>query len=65
VEGGRGLSHDDSGLDFYVAVVGRRIRPCGMSVREVGKEASAGSWASRSAMSNDFVWCLMAARCPA
>jgi hypothetical protein len=54
VEGGRGLSHGDSGLDFYVAVVGRQIRSCGVSVREVGKEAGVGSWASRSAMFDDL-----------
>jgi hypothetical protein len=29
-------------------------RPCATSVREVGEEAGTGSWASRSAMSDDL-----------
>jgi hypothetical protein len=54
VEAGREHSHGDSGLDFYVAVVGRQFRPCAVSAHEDGEEAGTGSWASRSAMSDDL-----------
>jgi hypothetical protein len=54
VEGSPRHSHGDTGLDFYVAVVGRRFRPCVMSACEVSEEAGAGSWASRSVMSDDL-----------